>query len=144
MVGLVLAIAVGVGACKGATVVECKMSVADYCAKYSGCVLTWDEAQKDTSFCDEVLPMRTPDREDCGDYHVVAVGVYDLSGTYYYDRSSGKLVAMVEASGFSDSITCAAGPPTFVLPVCSGAGSEPLAQCLDGGADGPSADGGTD
>jgi hypothetical protein len=120
------------------------MSVADYCDKYGGCVLTWDEAQKDTSFCSEVLPMHTPNREDCGDYHVIDVGVYDLSGTYYYQRSTGMLFAMVQASGFSDSIECGAGPPTFVLPVCNGAGSEPLTQCLDGGADAAIADGATD
>jgi hypothetical protein len=47
-------------------------------------------------------------------------------------------------SGLSDSITCGAGPATFVLPVCTGAASEPLSQCLDGGADGAGADGTTD
>jgi hypothetical protein len=120
------------------------MSVADYCAKYGGCVLTWDEAQSDTSFCGEVLPMMVPSREDCGDYHAVAVGVYDVSGTYYYDRSTGKLAAIVEASGFSNSTVCGAGPPTFAVPVCAGNGSAPLTQCLDGGADGAAGDGGID
>jgi hypothetical protein len=127
----VLAMFLGAGACRGAKVVECKTSVADYCAKSSGCALTWEEAQQDTSFCDA-----TPNRDECGDYHAVSVGYVDVFGTYYYDRASGKLVAIVVVDGFADAAMCEAGPPTFVVPVCNGAGSEPLTQCLDGGADG--------
>jgi len=106
--------------------------------------MTWEEAQSDTSFCSKFSPMTPPSRSDCGAYHVVSVGVSDASGDYYYDTVTGNLVAIVVASGLSDSLMCYAGPPTFTLPVCAGAGSEPLSQCADGGADAAVPDGATD
>lgn len=145
-VGLVLATFVCAGSCEGgAKSLSCGDSVAWYCATYGGCVLTWDEAQSDTSFCGRVGPMTIPSRADCGVYHAVTVGFPDAYRTYYYDGASGMLVAVVVASGFTNSTTCAAGPAAFMLPTCRGAGSEPLSQCLDGGADAsPVSDGAPD
>ena len=75
-------------------------------------------------------------RADCGGYHVLAVHAIDASRTYYYDAAGGTLIAIVDASGFTGTTTCNAGPAGgFTLPTCTGSISEPLPQCLDGGVD---------
>jgi hypothetical protein len=132
-----LAAAGGAG-CDGAPkTLRCSSTVDAYCAmSTSDCVRTWDDAQSDGSFCAEVSAGSVPRRADCGAYHVVSVGIPDATGTYYYDGTTGMLVAIVVASGFTNSTTCEAGPTGgFTLPTCTGAGSEPLSQCADGGTD---------
>jgi len=132
---VMLAAAGGAGCDGSPKTLRCTSTVDAYCAMY-GCVRTWDEAQSDRSFCSEVSASSEPRRADCGPYHVVSVGIPDANGTYYYDGASGMLVAIVVASGFTNSTMCDAGPTGgFTVPTCTGAASEPLPQCVDGGAD---------
>ena len=123
--------------CSDSKKLACRNSIAQYCATPGNCVLTWAEAQNDAFFCSDAPPF-PPSRADCGGYHVVTVAVTDVAGTYYYDTSTGMLVAVVIA-GFGGT-ECVGGPSGgFTLPKCS-QGSEPLSQCLDGGT----TDAGTD
>src|SRR4029077_10573033 len=100
------------------------------------CVLTWDEARIDSTFCGVAL-REAPLRIECGAYHVVSLPFVDYSRTYYYDAVTGMLVAIVTANASDRTTTCEAGPAAgFVTPVCTdGAGSQTLV-CFDGGADG--------
>jgi hypothetical protein len=69
----------------------------------------------------------------------VTVSFVDSSTTFYYDTASGMLVAIVHA-GMAGTV-CTGGPAGgFTRPTCGGAVSEPLPQCLDGGADAPTTD----
>jgi hypothetical protein len=127
-------------ACSDPKKLECHDSIAHACATPGNCVLTWAEAQNDTAFC-SIAAQFPPSRADCGGYHVVTVSVIDVSGTYYYDATTGMLVAIVHAG--LGGTECVAGPAGgFTLPKCT-EGSEDLPQCLDGGADGGTGDGGT-
>jgi hypothetical protein len=112
----------------------CGQSIADACAARNDCVLTWEEASVGTAICARPADARL--RADCGGYHVLAVHTIDASLSYYYDAVSGTLEAIVYASGPTGTTTCSAGPAGgFMLPTCTGSASEPLPQCLDGGAD---------
>lgn len=134
--GLLLTIAAA-GAC-GSSVktLPCEQSIAQACPLAGDCVLTWEQAQSDAAFCALAAPAK-PLHADCGAYHAVTLPYVDAATTYYYDVSSGMLVAIVTANGLSDGTTCTAGPTGgFTAPICAGAGSEPLARCLaDGGTD---------
>jgi hypothetical protein len=119
----------------------CGASIDQACADPGSCVLTWDEARIDSTFCSEAL-REPPLRIDCGAYHVASLPFVDYSRTYYYDAATGMLVAIVTANAPDRTTTCEAGPEAgFVPPVCMGAGSQTLV-CVDGGAAG--ADGATD
>jgi hypothetical protein len=113
----------------------CEASVANYCAAAtSGCALTWDDAALRTAFCDGT--QAPPLRIECGTYHALMMPFVDFARTYYYDLDSGMLVAILTAFAKTSTTTCTAGPAAgFTPPVCAGAVSEPLPQCLDGGAD---------
>ena len=122
-------------ACGEPKKLTCSRSIAQACAAAGSCALTWEQAQDDTLFCPDASPF-LPHRIDCGSYHAVTVSLVDSSTTYYYDAASGMLVAIVQA-GPGDT-ACTAGPDGgFTRPTCGGAVSEPLPQCLDGGADAP-------
>jgi hypothetical protein len=116
--------------CDKAKTLACTESIAQACSGTAGCALTWNEAQGDTAFCAGAMPLRI----ECGDYHAVTFAFAETSRTYYYTIASGMLVAIVDAFASSPDTVCAAGPSGgFTPPVCAGAGSEPLPQCLDGG-----------
>jgi len=133
----VLAIAGLQAGCDKAKTLPCAESIAQACSGAASCPRTWNEAQVDTAFCAGTMPLRI----DCGAYHAVTFADAETSRTYYYDVASGMLVAIVDASAMSPGSTCAAGPSAgFTPPVCAGAGSEPLSQCVDGGT----TDGATD
>jgi len=123
--------------CDKTKTLPCAESTAQACSGTASCPQTWSEAEVDTAFCAGTMPLRI----DCGAYHAVTFAYAETSRTYYYDVASGMLVAIVDAFASSPGSTCAAGPSAgFTPPVCAGAGSEPLPQCLDGGA----TDAGTD
>ena len=109
------------------------------------CVLSWDQAASGTALCSATDPA-PPMRADCGPYHVVTiVRHFDAVTSYYYDIATGMLVAIVGVYAPAAATTCTAGPTGgFELPTCAGPASEPLSQCLDGGTDGPTADGPSD
>jgi hypothetical protein len=127
---LALPAAAGCGEPKKLT---CDRSVAQACATAGSCALTWEQAQDDRLFC-PVARSSPPHRIECGSYHAVTVSEVDASTTFYYDAASGMLVAIVQAG--LGGTACTAGPAGgFTRPTCGGAVSEPLPQCLDGGAD---------
>lgn len=131
---LALTLAAAVGCGRSAKVLTCDGTVATWCSQRH-CAPTWDEAQVDAAFCVD-LATSDPRRADCGEYHALTIGQPDLNTTYYYSVATGELVAVVVASGFNDVTICSAGPAGgFALPLCAGAGSEPLPACFDGGAD---------
>jgi hypothetical protein len=120
-------------ACGETRKLTCDESIAQRCATPGSCALTWDEARDDTRFCPSGSPLPAH-RADCGSYHAITVNAVDTNTTYYYDVTSGRLVAIVQA-GFGGT-SCVAGPEDgFTRPICGGALSEELPQCLDGGAD---------
>jgi len=132
MIGSLMALAAAGGCEKSATVLPCSQSVTQYCATIGGCPLTWQEAQRDTAFCAALRPYHA----ECGEFHAVSVGSLDTAATYYYDVSSGALVAIVVVTPPTPHATCPAGPTGgFTLPTCTGDISEPLPQCLDAGTD---------
>jgi hypothetical protein len=124
----------------------CAHRVAAPCA---GCALTWSDADIKAAFC-QAPPTGAPTLLDCGGYHVVSVitatGV-EVARSYYYDMSSGNLVAIIVENAPNrvspmPTLSCEAGPADgFMLPSCPGAGSETLPQCTDGGDAGAPADG---
>lgn len=123
--------------CDKAKTLPCAETIAQACSGTASCPRTWNEAQADTAFCAGVMPLRI----DCGAYHAVTFAFAERSRTYYYDVASGMLVAIVDAFAMSPGSACAAGPSAgFTPPVCAGAGSEPLPQCLDGGTTDASTD----
>jgi hypothetical protein len=135
LVGLLVMVA---GACESSPKkLSCNRSIAEACAN-GGCALSWDQAATTTAFCsaqDTVPAMRA----DCGGYHVIAVTHFDSGASFYYDGTTGMLVAIVGFSPPNPMATCTGGPAAgFELPNCQGPISETLAQCLDGGTDGPS------
>jgi hypothetical protein len=81
-------------------------------------------------------------RNDCDGYHVLFTAGVDSGGSFYYDVTSGALVAVV----YDDNgmITCGAGPAAgFIRPVCNNNipsaadPPPPLPQCMtDGGLEG--------
>ena len=113
----------------------CSRSAASACAADPPCAQTWAEVVADTALCAGATPT-SPLHADCGPYHVLTVTRVDTALTYYYDGATGALVAIVLASSSTGMTTCSGGPSAgFALPTCAGAGSEPLPQCADGGAD---------
>jgi hypothetical protein len=122
----------------------CSRSAASACAADPPCAPTWADVLADTTLCAGATPT-SPLRADCGPYHVLTVTRVDTALSYYYDGATGTLVAIVLASSSTGMTTCPGGPSGgFALPTCAGAGSEPLPQCTDGGADAPVADAAAD
>jgi len=113
----------------------CAGPAAPACAADPMCPATWNDAQADTAICASATAT-SPLRDECGAYHVVTVTLTGTARSYYYDGASGMLVAIVTANGATRTTSCDAGPAAgFTLPTCTGAGSEPLPQCSDGGVD---------
>jgi hypothetical protein len=97
----------------------CQQSVAAYCgATDSGsspeCYLDWTQGVP--GYCGQHIGPVLVD--SCGQYDaIVRVGV-DTNFQYYYDHTSGNLVAILYAS--NQGTVCLAGPPSgFIEPACS-------------------------
>jgi hypothetical protein len=130
----VLASALTHAGCDEKRTLTCSAAVDEFCAAAGGCIQTWDEAWDATSFCSEGTQW-PPMQATCGGYYIVAISLVDASRTYYYAAASGLLTAIVTADAVQGTTACNAGPAAgFTLPVCSGAMSQDLAQCRDGGA----------
>jgi hypothetical protein len=70
------------------------------------------------------------ERFDCDGYHVSIIGHVDTSETYYYDATSGNLVAIYHSSLLKDA--CVAGPPAGIQLDCPA--TTPVRICeADGG-----------
>jgi hypothetical protein len=101
------------------------------------CRPTWDQ---------EVNPLRCTDAmfgiQDCAGYHVLTYINVDVGSVYYYDATTGALVAVADAeangSGIVSVVPC---DGSFAIPdksTCTTVkplfGSDPAPQCVDGGA----------
>jgi len=113
------------------------MSVGQACSMplpSTSCELTWLAASTDTALCN---PNGVRSSEyDCGGYHVLRQIGVDSGATFYYDGTSGALVAIVTNS--IAGAKCVGGPATgFSPPSCSAATNPPPPpQCIvDGGVE---------
>jgi hypothetical protein len=121
-------------------VLSCNKSVAQYCSS-SGpdtCDHTWSAAQTDLALCPAGSGGYDHTHEyDCGGYHALRLVGIDSGSRFYYDGTSGALIAIVD-DGLGGT-NCGGGPSTgFVPPTCAAAASMMLPpQCAaDGGVDG--------
>jgi hypothetical protein len=105
---------------------------ADCPASNTECRPTWAEV-----LAHPLCPTTSPsintsheERFDCDGYHVSIVGHVDTSESYYYDATSGNLVAIYQSSLLKE--VCAAGPPGGIALDCPN--TTPVRICSpDGG-----------
>jgi hypothetical protein len=122
---------------------ECSMSVEDFCVSGQSCILTWDAVLADSSLCafDNPDPVvgTTISVEDCGNYHVLAIGGEFGADDSYYDRATGMLVAKIVGGHSDPTFSCGGGPlDGFRPPNCPTAMfALPPLCAADGGTDGP-------
>lgn len=107
----------------------CQETLAAWCAAQTPgqldfCGSTWGAASTNTKYCALLQTVA-----DCGQYQALALIYFDSLYTYYYDKTSGALVAFVSSSGGSSD--CIGGPADFVEPAC---GSFELGVCEDAGS----------
>lgn len=71
----------------------------------------------------------------CGQYNALGVADADWGYTYYYDKATGKLVAVFifGGTGGPGALGCVGGPADFVPPACDA--SHETNACSDAGAD---------
>jgi hypothetical protein len=109
------------------------------------CHPTWDQVQSDPRLC----TTGWYGIEECPGYHVLTVVNVDVGSRYYYDATTGALVAVaalgLDAPGIVQVVPCGGN---FTLPdesTCTTltilSGSAPFPQCVDGGG---ATDGGAD
>jgi hypothetical protein len=145
------AIGADAGACivEGGMGVPCWQSVSSYCAdagvsNFTGCGTSWQTVQADPP-C-EVADLTLTEFASCGNVGSLTLQDIDTSATYYYDTTRGNLVGVVARYPPEvedpNGITCAAGPPCFVLPTCA---DVQVATCgKDASSEAGSADAGVD
>jgi hypothetical protein len=127
IVGLLAVGCSGGGATTGASM-SCANTVAAYCARNT-CLMSWAdvEARACGAFGGLFVSRSS---QDCKGFNWVDTFGTDSGSTYYYDSTSGNLVAVVGYGNGSHS--CNAGPTTFTEPICGDAGR----TCVpDGGND---------
>ena len=115
------------------------VSAAESCASRSSCDATWSAVLGDQTLCS--TPGESYSVYTCGGYDVLDEFGNDTGALYFYDGSSGALVAITGGGNFGPF--CLAGPPTgFVQPDCQLDGPPgPPPQCLaDAGPEGGSPD----
>jgi hypothetical protein len=91
---------------------------ADCPASNTQCRPTWADVLAHP-ICPTTGPSVDTSREerfDCDGYHVSIIGHVDTSETYYYDATSGALVAIYHSS-FPKEV-CVAGPPAGIQLDC--------------------------
>jgi hypothetical protein len=97
----------------------CPRSVDEFCAiQPAYCIRTWDEVQSGQVTCLETFdPYEV---EDCGGYRKLAYVGADLGAAYYFDATTGQLVAIVGTIAVGrEVLSCDAGPSTgFTIPSC--------------------------
>jgi hypothetical protein len=115
-------------------VLSCAMTAQQGCSTSSTdeCNSTWAMLQADASLCAS-SPIGRYFEYDCGGYHVLRAVAIDSSGDYYYDGTSGTLVAIL----YNDegTLSCAAGPAAGFTPPsgCTNTTSPPPNCTVDGG-----------
>jgi hypothetical protein len=109
-----------------AAVMPCNgVSAAEGCPSGSSCDATWSAVLSDQTLCPFVSPGMSYTVYDCGGYHVLDEFGSDRGTTYYYDMTSGDVVAIFGGSNWS---RCLAGPST---------GFDPPSECQLDGPPGP-------
>jgi hypothetical protein len=92
------------------------VGAADCPASSNECRATWAAVVANPVCLPGAIDYSREARFDCGGYHVSLVQHVDTSQTYYYDQTSGELVAI-----YSDSLVgrrCVAGPPSGINLDC--------------------------
>jgi hypothetical protein len=118
---------------------DCTSSIDTYCSHGQAppdCVANWSQLQNGVrKSCDDVLSFAggnglflscTP----CDGYDVALVGRLDIWTYYYYDVTTGKLVAAVNFDANGGTKICSGGPSTFHEPTLGGS---PSSACADAG-----------
>jgi hypothetical protein len=100
---------------------------------YAMCPPTWSAALADRAMCIPSCGYQNVILQDCGQYQAWWISASDCSYIYYYEKSSGALVARF--FGCNTQPVCDFGPPGFTQPASCGPFTE-LYPCNDAGADG--------
>ncbi len=74
------------------------------------------------------------ERYDCSGYHVSLIAHVDTSQTYYYDATSGDLVAIYSSALILGPV-CVAGPPSGITANCPNV--QPVQICQQDAGQGP-------
>lgn len=116
----------------------CAMSVAQACARDSGpgaCDLTWSAVLADSSLCTTNTIESRYLVSACGGYHVLSYLFIDGGSNFYYDGTTGALVAIL-GLGINASHPCIAGPTAgFALPSGCTTETSPPRCAGDAGSD---------
>ena len=102
----------------------CQRSVAELCAYFSGsgCPLTWDDVESGQAACLMLSANLVPDTfvvGDCGAYRKLLYLESDIGVGFYYDATSGQLVAIVGSGPQPGERGCGGGPAEgFTVPSC--------------------------
>jgi hypothetical protein len=123
-----------------AGVLACAMSVAQACARDSGpggCDLTWSAVLADRSLCTANTIQSRNLVSVCGGYHVLSIFSIDGGTDFYYDGTTGALVAILGV-GINSEPPCVGGPTAGFAPPSSCTTQTAPPQCTAdaGGADG--------
>ena len=118
-----LALLMGI-ACSGPATGPCAQTIDAYCSAAGDAACTFPGDQR---ICPDNLISAS-----CGSYDAVILQGVDSSLTRYYDRGTGRLLAVVSWVAAMGSRSCVAGPADgFNEPGCPR--SEFTEQCPDGG-----------
>lgn len=114
-------------------VLSCGMSVEQACATVATdtCDLTWSAVQTDITLCGYLHF-----ESECVGYHVLGANSVDVGTGFYYDSTSGALIAIVNNN--NAAISCFAGPSGGFTPPsgCSNVTSPPPQCIVDAGNEG--------
>ena len=121
----------------------CAKPLSDACASKPGlCVMDWPSDV--TAFCSTHQGMGLSFGKSvslaCGPYYRLTANSVDMGYSFYYEKASGKLLAVVFHNYNREKATCVGGPADFVEPICD---TQAQIECPDGG-DGSADDSGTD
>jgi hypothetical protein len=114
------------------TSLSCSESVAVYCAAPGGCLMSWADVEAPSA---PGFACRTS--AACEGFNWAIEGGTDTHTTYFYDATSGNLVAVIQSGErpIGSPYACTAGPTTFKLPSCSEPSGGFFTCTPDGGTD---------
>jgi hypothetical protein len=123
-------------------VLSCAMTIAQACARDAGgggCDLTWSAVLEDSSLCASSATLPHYAVWTCGGYDVLSIRYIDGGSDFYYDGTTGALVAILGV-GINGGNPCAGGPAVGFTPPsdCNTIWTSPP-QCTSdpGNGDGP-------
>lgn len=95
------------------------VGAADCAASDKGCRPTWTDVLANPICVPGSIDYSREAHFDCGGYHVSVVEHVDTSETYYYDATTGQLVAIYSTVLLQQR--CVAGPPSGLTVNCPNA-----------------------